>query len=65
MGSNKHLCFHCKEVVPAGLSLSVPILGKMEPMCCQGCAAVAQTIIDSGLEDYYKHRTAAAPSAQG
>ncbi|MDO6762289.1 heavy metal translocating P-type ATPase [Agarivorans sp. 1_MG-2023] len=65
MGSNKHLCFHCNEVVPAGLSLSVPILGKMEPMCCQGCAAVAQTIIDSGLEDYYKHRTAAAPSAQG
>lgn len=26
-------------------------------MCCIGCQAVAQTIIDNGLEDYYRYRT--------
>ncbi|WP_432453090.1 MULTISPECIES: heavy metal translocating P-type ATPase [unclassified Agarivorans] len=57
-------CFHCNELIPKGFKLDVMILGKPQPMCCQGCAAVAKTIIDSGLEDYYKHRTAAAPSAQ-
>jgi Cu2+-exporting ATPase len=29
-------------------------------MCCFGCQAVAQTIIDSGLEDFYRYRTAPA-----
>ncbi len=27
-------------------------------MCCRGCQAVAQTIVDNGLADYYRHRTA-------
>ena len=27
-------------------------------MCCAGCQAVAQAIVDSGLEDYYRHRDA-------
>jgi Cu2+-exporting ATPase len=27
-------------------------------MCCRGCQAVAQTIVDNGLTDYYRHRTA-------
>ena len=26
-------------------------------MCCPGCQAVAQTIVESGLDNYYKHRT--------
>ena len=26
------------------------------PMCCIGCQSVAQTIIDQGLGDYYRHR---------
>ncbi len=26
-------------------------------MCCPGCAAVAQAIVDNGLDDYYKYRT--------
>lgn len=65
MASNQGLCFHCNEVIPKGVNLHVSILGSSQAMCCQGCAAVAQTIIESGLEDYYQHRTAAAPSAQG
>jgi len=27
-------------------------------MCCAGCQAVAQAIVDSGLDDYYRHRDA-------
>ena len=26
-------------------------------MCCPGCKAVAETIMASGLKDYYRHRT--------
>ena len=27
-------------------------------MCCAGCAAVSRAIVDSGLDDYYRHRDA-------
>ena len=30
----------------------------MRPMCCAGCAAVAQTIADNGLAAYYRNRSA-------
>ena len=29
-------------------------------MCCPGCEALAQTIVDSGLSSYYEHRTEVA-----
>ena len=32
-------------------------------MCCYGCQAVAQAIVDSGNADFYRHRT--APSVTG
>jgi Cu2+-exporting ATPase len=34
------------------------------PMCCPGCAAVAQAIIDAGLENFYRHRTAPSRRAE-
>ena len=33
-------------------------------MCCPGCQAVAQAIVDSGLDDYYRHRTSPSRTAQ-
>lgn len=57
-------CFHCGLPVPAGLRLTVPIDGAQQPMCCRGCQAVAQTIVDYGLSDYYRHRTALPQSGQ-
>jgi Cu2+-exporting ATPase len=27
-------------------------------MCCRGCQAVAQAIVENGLQEYYRHRTA-------
>jgi Cu2+-exporting ATPase len=37
--------------------MQVIIDGARRAMCCGGCAAVAQTIVDAGLEDYYRLRT--------
>ena len=51
-------CFHCALPVPAGAHYLVQIDGEPREMCCRGCQAVAQTIVDNGLTDYYRHRTA-------
>ncbi len=57
-------CFHCGLPVPRGLDLRVEIAGEQQPMCCHGCRAVAQAIVDSGNADFYKHRTAASPTGE-
>jgi len=57
-------CFHCGLPVPAGVHFAVSYEGEQRPMCCAGCAAVAQAIIDGGLADYYRYRTAPANTAQ-
>ncbi|GGY25373.1 heavy metal translocating P-type ATPase [Paludibacterium paludis] len=51
-------CFHCGLPVPADAAFPVTYRKHEHPACCAGCQAVAQTIIDSGLGDYYNHRTA-------
>jgi Cu2+-exporting ATPase len=33
-------------------------------MCCHGCQAVAQAIVESGNADFYRHRTAPSPTGQ-
>ncbi|MEX1665453.1 heavy metal translocating P-type ATPase [Zhongshania arctica] len=50
-------CYHCGENVPASLTLSIEIEGKQRAMCCRGCLAVAQCILGSGLNDYYRFRS--------
>jgi Cu2+-exporting ATPase len=57
-------CFHCGLPVPAGADFAVEIAGVRQPLCCRGCQAVAQAIVDGGLADYYKYRTAPAPTAR-
>lgn len=56
-------CFHCGEPVPTGSSYALEIKGIVQPMCCPGCQAVAQTILECGLASYYEHRT--APGLKG
>lgn len=51
-------CFHCGEPLLGSL-LTARIAGRDEPVCCQGCLAVAELIGDAGLSDYYRFRTAA------
>ena len=36
------------------------LLGAEREFCCAGCEAVARTIVDGGLEGYYRTRTASA-----
>ncbi len=49
-------CFHCGLPVPAATNWRVTVSGLARPMCCPGCEAVAQTIVDNGLSDYYLTR---------
>jgi len=49
-------CYHCGQPIPAGVELSVAIGGEARAMCCTGCQAVAQAIVDNGLQDYYRSR---------
>ncbi|MBW7900528.1 MAG: heavy metal translocating P-type ATPase [Rhodocyclaceae bacterium] len=51
-------CYHCGQDIPDGTELSVAIAGEARPMCCLGCQAVAHSIVDSGLADYYRNRDA-------
>lgn len=60
-------CFHCGLPVPPDSDFSTVIDGEARQMCCPGCQAVAQTIVGSGLDTYYRHRTetASAPEITG
>ncbi|HNC21283.1 MAG: heavy metal translocating P-type ATPase [Candidatus Accumulibacter phosphatis] len=49
-------CYHCGQPIPTSVDLAVNIDGQPRAMCCGGCQAVAQTIVDNGLTDYYRHR---------
>ena len=55
--ANTDFCFHCGLPVPTGSDWRVTIDGVEQPMCCPGCKAVAQAIVDNGLEAYYRQRT--------
>lgn len=57
-------CFHCGEIIPKGISLFVQIDKTEQPMCCIGCQAVAQTIVDNSLTDYYRFRTEPANKSE-
>lgn len=50
-------CFHCDELIPPGINIYITINNKKQPMCCIGCQAVAQTIVDNNLTQYYQFRT--------
>ena len=51
-------CYHCGLPVPDDVDLSVKIGSEPRAMCCFGCQAVAQSIVDNGLAEYYRSRDA-------
>ncbi|HLO62516.1 MAG TPA: heavy metal translocating P-type ATPase [Azonexus sp.] len=51
-------CYHCGLPIPDDVDLSVLIKGEARAVCCYGCQAVAQSIVDNGLADYYTSRDA-------
>jgi P-type Cu2+ transporter len=56
--STETACFHCGAPVPADAGFYQVILGESRALCCPGCQAVAQLIVDGGMEDYYRYRQA-------
>lgn len=62
--SGEHACYHCGQPVPSAADFPVRIEGSVREMCCRGCQAVAEAIVDNGLQAYYSHRTAMPSTAQ-
>ncbi len=56
-------CFHCGLPLPAHAPWQVEIDGVAQAMCCPGCAAVAHSIVENGLADYYRTRSAFSVTA--
>ena len=50
-------CFHCGQPVPDGVCHVVDVEDIPRDMCCTGCEAVAQAIVDNNLVDFYTFRT--------
>lgn len=50
-------CFHCGLPVTTGDHYHIHFDAKTRALCCVGCEAVAQTILDAGLDAYYRERT--------
>ena len=50
-------CYHCGLSINDDDRFEAVVLGKPRLMCCPGCKAVAESIVDNGLEDYYRFRT--------
>lgn len=58
------VCFHCHDSIPNNVAISALIDGHERPMCCYGCKAVAETIAESGLNQYYQYRTTPAQKTE-
>ena len=56
-------CFHCGLPLDPNFRESVPVTGRARSFCCHGCLAVARSIVDAGLEEYYEHRREKAVTA--
>lgn len=56
-------CFHCNEPLPVQnpRSFKADISGQTQYFCCPACKAVAQTIHNLGLGQYYGQRNDKAP----
>ncbi|WP_320823514.1 heavy metal translocating P-type ATPase [Reinekea sp.] len=46
-------CFHC-GLLNADNPFVLTVLGEPRSFCCLGCQAAAQTIVDTGLGEYYR-----------
>lgn len=57
-------CYHCALPVPSGSRYIATVLGEPRDFCCPGCQAIAQAIVEGGLESYYQHRSEASTNPQ-
>ena len=60
---NAETCFHCGLDVPTQTNFRAMFDGRTRAFCCVGCEAVFRTIVDAGLDAYYRNRTGVAATA--
>jgi Cu2+-exporting ATPase len=60
MTTARESCFHCGLPVAPDSALCLEVDGRERRFCCRGCHAVSRAIVEAGLGDYYRHRTAAS-----
>ncbi|MGJ8682347.1 heavy metal translocating P-type ATPase [Paraglaciecola sp.] len=59
----QNVCFHCGLHNNSQHTFQTEVSGKQAYFCCLGCLAVAQAIVDNGLENYYSFRNEFAEKA--
>ena len=59
-GKTSIACFHCGLPIPPNTQLHIQFNGTSQAVCCVGCEAVATTIINADLGNYYHDRSAPA-----
>lgn len=50
------VCFHCGEANPVGTELSLTIFDQKAQFCCVGCLAIAETLQQNNMLDFYRFR---------
>lgn len=50
-------CYHCGQIVADNLHLTARVFGEDRSMCCVGCQAVTNAIVQSGSESFYQYRS--------
>ncbi|GAA6133652.1 heavy metal translocating P-type ATPase [Oceaniserpentilla sp. 4NH20-0058] len=50
-------CYHCGQPIEKGVELTALVLGEQRDMCCIGCQAVANAIVQHGGESFYQFRS--------
>jgi Cu2+-exporting ATPase len=58
-------CYHCGQPAVEGQRWQAIVKGEARAMCCPGCAAAAQAILEAGLDGYYGSRTEFAARIDG
>ncbi len=58
--NNHSACFHCGLPIPKGVKIHRVLFENSQVFCCLGCATVAESICEMGLENYYLDRSALA-----
>ena len=62
---SQQTCFHCGLPVTDDSVQSMVVLGETRRFCCHGCHAVCKTIVEAGLENYYRDREGVSDTRQG
>lgn len=50
-------CYHCGQAVAENIHLTARVFGEERSMCCVGCQAVTNAIVQSGSESFYQYRS--------